>query len=89
MRYFQVGRAKSVQDMDGELIKVNKDIRKSKIVNVVFDILHIVSNRMITLLMAGKILAMDHDPSTRMRGIRLFKNGPRSLRCGGGRDKLH
>ena len=37
MGYVRVGRAKFVQDTDGELIKVNKDIRKKKRVNVVFD----------------------------------------------------
>ena len=47
-----------------------------------FDILHIVGNRPITLLRAGKILEMDHDPSTRMRGIRLFESGPHSPTCG-------
>ena len=75
--------------MDGELIEVNKDMHKSKIVNVVFDILQIVGNSLITLLRAGKILAMDHDPSTRRRGIVLFESGLCSPRCGGGRDKLH
>ena len=54
-----------------------------------FNILHIVSNRPITLLRTGKILAMDHDLSARLRGIRLFESGLHSLRSGGGRDKLH
>ena len=54
-----------------------------------FDILHIVGNSSITLLRAGKILAMGHDPSTRMRGIRLLESGPCTPRCGEGRDKLH
>ena len=53
------------------------------------DILHIVGNSPITLLRVGKILVMGHDPSTRMRGIRLLESGPRTPRCGGGRDKLH
>ena len=53
----------SIQNTDGELIKVNRDIHKGKRVNIVFDILHIVSNSMITLLRTGKILAMGHDPS--------------------------
>ena len=75
--------------MDEELIKVNMDIHKSKRVNIVFDILHIVSNSLITLSMVGKILAINHDSSTRMRGIRLFESGPCSPRCGKGRDKLH
>ena len=47
-----------------------------------FDILHIVGNSPITLLRAGMILVDDHDPSMRMRGIRLLESGPRSLRCG-------
>ena len=34
-----------------------------------FDILHIGYNGSITLLRAGKILAMDHDPSLRKRGM--------------------
>ena len=54
----------SVQDTDGEFINVNKNIHKSKRVNVVFDVLYIVGNSLITLLRAGKILVMDHDPST-------------------------
>ena len=41
-------------------------------VNIEFDILHIVSNNLISLLRTGKILAMDYDPSTRRRGICLF-----------------
>ena len=65
------------------------DIHKSKRVNVVLDILYIVDNSLITLLRAGKILAMDHDPSTRRRGIHLFESSPCSLRCGEERDKLH
>ena len=73
----------SVQDTNRELIKVNRDIHKSKIVNFVLDILHIVGNSLITLLRAGKILAMDHDPSARMS---LFESSPYSPRCGGGRD---
>ena len=63
MGYVRVGQAKSVQDNDGELIKVNKDIHKKKRVNVVFDILHIGENNSITLLRASKVLAMDHDAS--------------------------
>ena len=53
MGYVRVGRPKSVQDTDGELIKVNRDIHKSKRVNVVFDILHIVSNRPTDYLAKG------------------------------------
>ena len=40
MRYVGVGRAKAVQNTDGELTKVNRDIHKGKRVNTVFDILH-------------------------------------------------
>ena len=58
--------------MDGELIKVNREIHKGKRVNIVFDILHIVGNSPITLMRTGKILAMGHDSSAGMRGIRLF-----------------
>ena len=54
-----------------------------------FDILHIVGNSSSTLLRTGKILAMVHDPSTRLRVIRLFESSPSTTRCGGGRDKLH
>ena len=54
-----------------------------------FDILHIFGNSLITLLRTNKIMAMDHDPSTRRRGIRLFKSSPCNTRCDGGRDKLH
>ena len=89
MGYVQVGRAKSVQDIDGQLIKVNKDIHESG-VNVVFDILHIGCNGLITLLRADKILAiLDHDPFSLRRGICLLESSPRSPRSGGGRDKLH
>ena len=75
--------------MDGELIKVNRDIHKGKRANIVFDILHIVDNSPFTLLRAGKILVMGHDSSTRRRGIRLFESSPCNTRSGGGRDKLH
>ena len=64
-------------------------IHESKRVNVVFDILHIGCNGSITLLRVGKILAMDHDPSSRRRGICLLESSPRNSRSGGGRDKLH
>ena len=63
MGYVRVGRAKSVQDTDGEFIKVNRNIYKSKRVNVVLDIFHIVDNSPITLLRVGKILSMDNDSS--------------------------
>ena len=53
-----------------------------------FDILHIVSNSLITLLRTGKILAMG-DPSERRRGISLFESSPSRRRCGAGRDKLY
>ena len=71
-----LARAKSVQDTDGKLIKVNMDIRESKRVNVVFDILHIVYNGLINLLRASKILEMDHDLSTGGRGICLLESDP-------------
>ena len=61
MGYVRVGRAKGVQITDGELIKVNRDIHKGKRVNIVFDILHIVDNSLITLLRTDKILAMGYD----------------------------
>ena len=54
-----------------------------------FDILHVFGNGPITLLRTGKILAMDHDPSTRGRDICLLKGGPPSPRCGGAEEKLH
>ena len=75
--------------MDGELIKVKRDIHKDKKVNIVFDILHIVGNSPITLLRASKILVMGHDPTAQMRGIRLFESSPNHTRCGGSRDELH
>ena len=75
--------------MDGELIKVNRDIHKGKKVSIVFNILHILENSSIALLRTGKILAMGYNPSTRRRGIRLFESSPCSTRCGGSRDKLH
>ena len=62
--------------MDGELIKVNRDIHKGTRVNIVFDILHIVDNSPITLLRTRKILAMGHDPFERSKGIRLFESSP-------------
>ena len=68
---------------------MNKNIQKSKRVNVVFDILLIAGNCPITLLRAGKILAMYYDQSTQRRGIRLLESGLPIPRCGGGRDKLH
>ena len=89
MGYVCVGRAKSVQNMDGEFIKVNRDIHKGKKVNIVFDILHIVGNTAITLLRTGKILAISHDSFVGRKGIRLFESSPCSTRCSGGRNKLH
>ena len=61
--------------MDREIIKVNGNIHESKRVNVVFDILHVFFNGPISLLRAGKILAMDHDPFTGERGICLLEGG--------------
>ena len=52
-------------------------------------ILHILDNSPITLLRTDKILVVGHDPSARMRGIRLFESSSCNMRCGGGRDKLH
>ena len=75
--------------MDGELIKVNRDIHKGKRVNIVFHILNIISNSLTTLLRTSKILAMGHDPFARRRGIRLFGSIPSRMRCGEGRDELH
>ena len=75
--------------MDGKPIKVNIDIHKGKRVNILFDILHIVSNSSITLLRTGNILVMGHDLSSRRRGIHLFESSPCSTKCVGGRDKLH
>ena len=49
--------------MNGELIKINHDIHMGKGVNIVFGILHVVSNVLITMLRTGKILAMGYDPS--------------------------
>ena len=75
--------------MNGELIKVNRGIHKGKRVNIVFDILHILSNSSITLLRTNKIMTMGHDPSARRTGLRLFESRPCSTRCSGSRDKLH
>ena len=75
--------------MDREVIKVNGDIHESKRVNVVFDIFHVFCNGSITLPRTSKILAMDHDPSAGGRCICLLEGGPRSLRYGGGGEKLH
>ena len=75
--------------MNRDLIKVNGDIHESKRVNVMFDILYVFSNSSITLLRTSKILAMDHDLSARGRGICLLEGDPRSLGCGGGREKMH
>ena len=75
--------------MDKELIKVNGDIHESKRVNVVLEIFHVLCNGPSTLLRTGKILAMDHDPSTGGRDICLLEGGPPSSRCGGGGEKLH
>ena len=54
-----------------------------------FDILHIGYNGSITLLRVGKILVMDHDLSSRRRGICLLESSPHKLRSSRGRDKLH
>ena len=89
MGYVRVSRAKSVQDTDGQLIKVNKDIHESKGLNVMFYILLIGYNGLITLLRASKILAMDHDQSSRRKGVCLLDSSPPRPRSGGGRDKLH
>ena len=75
--------------MDGELIKVKRDIHEDKKVNIVFDILHIVGNSPITLLRTSKIMVMGHDPTAQMRDIRLFESSPNYTRCGGSRDELH
>ena len=64
------------------------DIHESKRVNVVFDILHVLCNGLITLLRTRKIMVMDHDSSAGGRDICLLEGGPRSLRCGGG-EKLY
>ena len=64
MGYVGVGRAKYVQNTNGELIKVNINIHKGKRVNIVFDISHIGGDCQITLLGTGKILEMGHDSST-------------------------
>ena len=53
-----------------------------------FDILHILSNSLITLLRIDKILEMGHDSFVRRRGIRLFESSPCNMRYGGGRDKI-
>ena len=86
---WSVSQTKSIQNKDEKLIKVNKDIHKGKRINIVFDILHIVGNGLITLLRTDKILVMGHDPSVRRRGIRLFESSSCNTRSGGGRDKLH
>ena len=89
MRLVRVGRDDFVQDMNRDLIKVNRDIHESKRVNVMFDILYVFCNSSITLLKTGKILAMDHDLSTRGRGICLLEGDSRSPRCGGRGEKRH
>ena len=76
MRSVRVGWVESIQDTDRELIKVNGDIHESKRVNVVFDILYVFCNGPITLLRTDKIIAMDHDPFVRGRGICLLEGGP-------------
>ena len=43
----------------------------------------------ITLLRTSKILAIDHDPSPRGRGMCLLEGGPHRPRCSGGEEKLH
>ena len=53
-----------------------------------FDILHVFCNGLITLPRTGKMLAMDHDPSTGGRGICLLEGGPHSSRCVRGGEKL-
>ena len=75
--------------MNGELIKINRDIHMGKGVNIVFNIIHVVDNGPITLLRTSKILAMSHDPSKQWGGICLFENGPCCPRFGGSREKLH
>ena len=84
-----MSRAKSVQNTDGELIKVYRDIHKGKRVNIVFDILHIIGNSPIILLRIGKILVMGHDLFAQRRGIRPFESSLSRTRCGGSRDELH
>ena len=54
-----------------------------------FDILHVFSNGLITLLRTRKFLVMDYDPSAGGRGICLLEGGPHIPRCGGGGEKLH
>ena len=73
--------------MDGELINVNRDIHKGKRVNIVFDILYIVCNSLITLLRIDKILAIGHDLFVRRRGICLFESSLRRTRCGGSKEQ--
>ena len=75
--------------MDREFIKVNRDIQERKRVNVMFDILHVFCDGPSTLLRTDKILTINSDSSVGGRGICLLEGGPRSLRCGGGREKLH
>ena len=75
--------------MDKELIKVNGNIRESKRVNVVFDILHMLCNCPITLLKTSKIWAINHDLSVKEKGICLLEGDPRSSRCDGGGEKQH
>ena len=54
-----------------------------------FNILHVFYNGPFTVLRTGKILAIDHDPSFRGRGICLLEGGPCNPRCSGGGEKLH
>ena len=74
---------------NGKFIKVNRDIHKGKRVNIVFYILHIIDNNLITLLGIDKILVMGHDPSVQRRCIRLFESSQSCMRCGRGRDELY
>ena len=57
--------------------------------HVVFGILCVFKNGLITFLRTAKILVMDHDPSVGGRGICLLEGGPCNLRYGGGEEKLH
>ena len=56
---------------------------------MVFGILCVFKNGLITLLRTAKILVMDYDPSVVRRGICLLEGGPCNPRYGGGEEKLH
>ena len=64
MRDVLVGWTKSIQDVEGELIEINGSVHKSKRVDVLLEIFHIIIDNMIALLWISKVLEMSHDSAT-------------------------